>query len=285
MDFAAFQDFVRQALAEDLGSGDITTSALIPPDETARAAIIARQEMMLAGLPLAEMVFQELDPGVEFFRVVRDGTSVLPGATLLELEGRAEAILGGERTALNFIAHLSGIATFTSRMVLSAREKGVRVLDTRKTIPCLRKLQKYAVEQGGGVNHRFGLYDAILIKENHLKLLSARGPGEIGRAVRLCREKHSGRPVEIEVETIEQLEEAIAAGAETALLDNFTPQEVREAVQLASGRIRLEASGGIGEENFEDYLTEGLNCVSLGRLTHSAPAADVSLLLKTASFE
>ena len=285
MDFSVFRELIRQALAEDLGAGDVTTEALVAPEETVRGTIIARQEMVVAGLPLAEMVFRELDPTMRFQRFVEDGSSVISGAPLLELEGAARAILGGERTALNFIQHLSGVATLTSRFSRRAGGKGVVVLDTRKTIPCLRKLQKYAVEKGGGVNHRFGLYDAILVKDNHLKLLSRRGPGAISQAVKLCRGKYPAQAVEVEVENLEQLEEAINAGAEIALLDNFTPQEIREAVELAAGRIRLEASGGITDRDFEEFLTEGLNSISLGCLTHSAPAADVSLDLELDPFD
>ena len=285
MDFSIFHELVRQALAEDLGAGDLTIEALVAPEESARGTIIAHQEMMVAGLPLAEMVFRELDHGMRFKRFVEDGSPVIAGATLLELEGAARAILSGERTALNFIQHLSGVATLTSRFSLRARGKGVVVLDTRKTIPCLRKLQKYAVKKGGGVNHRLGLYDAILIKDNHLKLLSRRGPGAISKAVKLCREKYPACSVEVEVENLEQLEEAIAAGAGTALLDNFTPQEIHEAVELVAGRIRLEASGGITDRDFEEFLIEGLNSISLGCLTHSAPAADVSLELELDPFD
>ncbi len=277
MDFEPFRTIVQQALLEDIGAGDITTEALIPPEEQARAFVIAREELTVAGLPLAEMVFAEVEPNLELQSLVEEGTTVSAGTRLLKIEGSARAILTAERTALNFLQHLSGIATLTARFVAGVGKKRVAVLDTRKTIPGLRKLQKYAVKVGGGENHRFGLYDAFLIKDNHLKILDRRGPGKIRRAIDLCRESVPGKAVEVEVENLEELEEALQAGADIVLLDNFSPEQLEEAVKAAGGKAELEASGGIILADIGRIAATGIDSVSLGCLTHSAPAVDISL--------
>ena len=277
MDFEPFRTIVQQALLEDIGAGDITTEALVPPGEQARAFIVAGEELVVAGLPLAEMVFLEAEPGLEIQTLVEEGATVPAGTRLLKVEGTARAILAAERTALNFLQHLSGIATLTARFVAGAGKKPVAVLDTRKTIPGLRKLQKYAVKVGGGENHRFGLYDAFLIKDNHLKILDRQGPGKIRRAIDLCRESSSSQTVEVEVESLEELEEAVAAGADIVLLDNFSPEQLVEAVEMAGGKVQLEASGGIVLADLSRVAAAGIDSVSLGCLTHSAPAVDVSL--------
>lgn len=276
MDFEPFRTIVQQALLEDIGAGDITTEALIPPEEQARAFVIAREELTVAGLPLAEMVFKEVEPSLELQSLVEEGETVSAGTRLLEVEGSARAILTAERTALNFLQHLSGIATLTARFVAGAGKK-VSVLDTRKTIPGLRKLQKYAVKVGGGENHRFGLYDAFLIKDNHLKILDRQGPGKIRRAIDLCRQSSQSPTVEVEVENLEELEEAVQAGADIVLLDNFSPEQLEEAVKSARGKAELEASGGIVLADLGQVAAAGIDSVSLGCLTHSAPAMDVSL--------
>ncbi len=277
MDFEPFRTIVQQALLEDIGAGDITTEALIPPEEQARAFVIAREELTVAGLPLAEMVFAEVEPNLELQSLVEEGTTVSAGTRLLKIEGSARAILTAERTALNFLQHLSGIATLTARFVAGVGKKRVAVLDTRKTIPGLRKLQKYAVKVGGGENHRFGLYDAFLIKDNHLKILDRRGPGKIRRAIDLCRESVPGKAVEVEVENLEELEEALQAGADIVLLDNLSPEQLEEAVKAAEGKAELEASGGIILADIGRIAATGIDSVSLGCLTHSAPAVDISL--------
>lgn len=276
MDFEPFRTIVRQALLEDIGAGDITTEALIPPEEQARAFVIAREELTVAGLPLAEMVFAEVEPNLELQSLVEEGETVPAGTRLLKVEGSARAILTAERTALNFLQHLSGIATMTARFVSGAGKK-ISVLDTRKTIPGLRKLQKYAVKVGGGENHRFGLYDAFLIKDNHLKILDRRGPGKIRRAVDLCREFSPSQTVEVEVENPEELEEAVQAGANIVLLDNFSPEQLKEAAEAAGGKAELEASGGIVLADLGRVAAAGIDSASFGCLTHSAPAVDVSL--------
>jgi len=277
MDFEIFRNLVQQALAEDVGEGDLTTEALIPPGEACRAELVAREELVAAGLPLAEMVFSELDENVVASARVKEGESVPPGTVLMTLEGPARAILTGERVALNFLQQLSGIATLTSLFRKKARNAPVVILDTRKTIPGWRKLQKYAVLMGGGSNHRSGLYDAILIKDNHLAIVARQGPGKIARAVKLCREKYPDLPVEVEVDDFPELEEAWRAGAETILLDNFAPEDLAEAVKLNRGRARLEASGGIDLDTISSVAQTGVDSVSIGALTHSAPAVDIAL--------
>lgn len=281
MDFETYRGLIQQALAEDIGSGDITTEALVPGEERGKARIVARQKLVTAGLPLAKMVFRELDPALSVEIAAGEGATVEAGTDLLRLEGRLRPILTGERTALNILQHLCGIATETARFVERVRPSRARILDTRKTIPGLRRLQKYSVRMGGGENHRLGLYDAILIKDNHLAVLAAAGEGKIARAIRLAREARPGFPVEIEVENVAELEEALAAGVETVLLDNFSPAELKEAVRRGKGRARLEASGGIDLETVAAAAAAGVDCVSLGCLTHSAPAADIALDLLT----
>lgn len=277
MDFEIFRNLVKHALAEDLGEGDLTTEALIPAGETARAKLIAREELVVAGLPLVEMVFSEVDEKVVAAARVKEGDLVLPGTVLMILEGPARAILTGERVALNFLQQLSGVATLTSRFRKKALSAPIALLDTRKTIPGLRRMQKYAVLMGGGTNHRSGLYDAILIKDNHLQIIARQGPGKIARAVKLCREKYPDLPVEVEVEDFPELEEAWQAGAETILLDNFSPDDLAEAVKLNRGRSHLEASGGVNLSTISTVAQTGVDSVSIGALTHSAPAVDISL--------
>ncbi len=281
MDFETYRGLIQQALAEDIGSGDITTEALVPGEERGKARIVARQKLVTAGLPLAKMVFRELDPALSVEIAAGEGATVEAGTDLLRLEGRLRPILTGERTALNILQHLCGIATETARFVERVSPSRARILDTSKTIPGLRRLQKYSVRMGGGENHRLGLYDAILIKDNHLAVLAAAGEGKIARALRLAREARPGFPVEIEVENVAELEEALAAGVETVLLDNFSPAELKEAVRRGKGRARLEASGGIDLETGAAAAAAGVDCVSLGCLTHSAPAADIALDLLT----
>lgn len=279
MDFETYRGLIQQVLAEDIGSGDITTDALVPEGERGKAEVTARQRLVTAGLPLAKMVFGELDPALAVEIAAGEGVTVETGTVLLRLEGKLRPILAGERTALNILQHLCGVATETARFVERVGSGKTRILDTRKTIPGLRRLQKYAVRMGGGENHRFGLYDAILIKDNHLAVVAGAGEGKIPRAIRLAREAQPGQPVEIEVESVEEMEEALAAGAEAVLLDNFSPAELEEAVRRGKGRARLEASGGIDLGTIGDVASTGIESVSLGCLTHSAPAADLALEL------
>lgn len=284
MNFEPYRDLVRQALAEDVGAGDITAEALIDPGEQARAAMIAKEDLVAAGLPLAEMIFRELDPDLRCETPVKEGARVAAGEEILRLEGDARAILTGERTALNFVQRLSGIATLTARAVGRAGVK-IAILDTRKTAPLLRGLEKYAVKLGGGTNHRRGLYDALLVKDNHLAILARRGPGAIRRAVKLCREKLPGREVEIEVKNLAELKEALRTGAEIILLDNFAVEDLERAVGIARGRARLEASGGVDLKNIAAVAATGVDRISVGCLTHSAPAVDISLEIAPPQFE
>jgi len=270
------QELISRALAEDVGSGDLTTEALVEPGRRARARMIQKEPGVIFGLDVAEAVFRRLDPAVEWRPVREEGRWLDdPPETVTELEGEARALLTGERVALNFLQRLSGIATATALAVRELEGTGVEVLDTRKTTPGLRALEKAAVAAGGGRNHRFGLFDAILVKENHIATA-----GGVGAATRLALERRPpGIPVEVECRSLAEVEEALKAGAERILLDNMTPAEVAHAVAQIGGRATTEASGGITLQNLKQYGESGVNFVSMGSLTHSAPALDLSLEL------
>jgi nicotinate-nucleotide pyrophosphorylase (carboxylating) len=272
------QELVRRALAEDLGAGDLTTAAVVPEGRTARARIDQKESGVLAGLMVAEAVFAEVDPELRFQALAPAGEWREPGPAA-EVEGVAASILTGERVALNFLARLSGIATLTARYVRAVEGTDARILDTRKTTPGLRALEKEAVRLGGGTNHRAGLHDAILVKENHAAL--AGGVGEATR--RALAAAPEGVTVEVECTTLAEVEEALAAGARRILLDNMAPPRLREAVELVAGRAELEASGGVTLDNVRAIAETGVDDVSVGALTHSAPALDVSLLLEPLS--
>lgn len=259
---------VRAWLAEDLGEGDLTSDALVPEDATAAASILLKERGVVCGLEVARAVFAELDPNVRFDPLTADGEQT--EGEIARLEGRARALLGGERLALNLLGRLSGIATLTRRYVEAVAGTGVEILDTRKTTPGLRTLEKYAVRCGGGRNHRLALDDGILIKDNHLRVA-----GPIGDAVELAQA--TGAEVEVECDTLEQVEEALAAGADVILLDNMTPALLTQAVALTGGRAKLEASGGVTLENVRAIAETGVDFVSIGALTHSAQALDVSM--------
>jgi nicotinate-nucleotide pyrophosphorylase (carboxylating) len=295
-------DLVRLALEEDIGAGDATTAAVVPPRTSARAYVLARQTLVCAGLPIAERLFRTLDPEVQVSFPHNDGSFVEPGAEIVKIKGNARAILTGERTALNFLAHLCGIATLTRRFVEQLAGTKTRIRDTRKTTPGLRALEKYAVKTGGGTNHRIGLYDAILLKENHIAVA-----GGIKAALDRAHTYASPKvpapraasaydaagldpevvgpgplPVQIEVRDQKELREALGAGAEAVLLDNMTPERAAECVRIARG-IRAECvteiSGGITLDNAREYAEAGADFLSSGVLTHSAPAANLSLLV------
>ena len=268
-------DLIDRALAEDVGDGDLTTAAVVPQGAGARARIEQRAPGVPAGLRVAEAVFQRLDPGLRWRAHAVDGEWREPGL-LAEIVGDAAAILRGERVALNFLGRLSGIATLTALYVRAVEGTGVRILDTRKTTPGMRVLEKGAVRAGGGVNHRAGLHDAILVKENHAEL--AGGVGEAAR--RALADAPQGVSVEVECATLADVTQAIDAGVPRLLLDNMSPDELRSAVELVDGRAELEASGGITLENVRAIAETGVDFISVGALTHSAPALDVSLLLE-----
>jgi len=261
------------ALAEDLGDGDVTTEATVDADATGGADLVVKEPGVVCGLAVAEAVFRAVDPELRFERLVEEGASVAAGTAVARVAGPERAILTGERTALNFLARLSGIATLTRRYVDAVDGTGAAILDTRKTTPGLRALEKHAVATGGGRNHRFGLDDGVLVKDNHL-----RAAGSVESAVERLRAA-TPLPIEVECDTLEQVSEALAAGAEAILLDNMIPDQLRAAVALARGRARLEASGGVTLENVRDVAETGVDEISVGALTHSARSLDVSLEL------
>jgi nicotinate-nucleotide pyrophosphorylase (carboxylating) len=268
------EPLVRAALLEDLGrAGDLTTDAIIPADARAKAVLSARQPGVVAGLDLALLAFRLIDPTVEIEVHRPDGSRLAPGDDIATLKGPARGILTAERVALNFLSHLSGIATATAAISDAIRPYGVRVTDTRKTTPGLRQVQKYAVRVGGGLNHRFGLDDAILIKDNHIAVA-----GGIGPAVERAR-AHAGHlvKIEVEVDTLEQLEAALALGVEAVLLDNMSPDQLRRAVAMVGGRAVTEASGRINPQTAVEIAATGVDLISVGWLTHSVQILDIGL--------
>jgi nicotinate-nucleotide pyrophosphorylase (carboxylating) len=264
---------IAHALAEDVGYGDVTTLSTVPEDRRGRAVFRAKQEGVLAGVSLIRRVYAPLDPCVVVVELVRDGERVKPGTVIARIEGPARALLTGERLALNFVQHLSGIATRTARFVELVRGTRTRIVDTRKTVPGLRVLAKYAVRAGGGDNHRFGLHDGVLIKDNHILAAGGIAPAVAGarrHAPHLLR-------VEVETESLDQVREALDAGADILLLDNMELETLREAVALCKGRALTEASGGVTEQTVRAIAETGVDLISIGALTHSVTALDISL--------
>ena len=268
---------VGLALGEDVGAGDITTLSTVPPSVEARAVMRAREPLVVAGLPVAEAVFSEVSPDVRVERVAADGDALKSGQALLKVSGAAGAILTAERVALNFIQRLSGIATMTRQFVEAIKGTRAQILDTRKTTPGLRRLEKYAVTCGGGHNHRFGLFDQVLIKDNHLVALRDEPPNAIAAAVQRVRKRCPGLRVEVEADTLEQVEQALQAGADILLLDNMNLVQLRVAVQQARGRAKTEASGGVTLGTVRQIAGTGVDYISVGALTHSARAVDIAL--------
>lgn len=272
---------VERALAEDLGRGDITSQLAVAENLRACGTLTAKQDLVVAGLPVAQEVFRAMGPETEFGTLVEEGALVAAGTPLARVTGTARSLLAAERVALNFLQHLCGIATTTQRFVERIKGLNIALLDTRKTTPGLRALEKYAVRMGGGTNHRLRLDDGILIKNNHLAL-----GGGIRAAVERARAARPGvgtdLPIEVEVRSLAELQEAVAAGADAALLDNMSPDQVRACVVAAKGRARLEVSGGVNFENLRAYAETGVDCISVGALTHSAPAADINFLIQPA---
>jgi nicotinate-nucleotide pyrophosphorylase (carboxylating) len=265
--------FVKAVLAEDLGTGgDVTSKATIAEDARFTAAMNARQPMVAAGLDIAAAFFRALDAGVRVEQLIDDGDRAEHGVTLMRLAGNARAMLAAERSALNTLQHLSGIATLTRQYVDAIAGTGAVLLDTRKTIPGLRLLEKYAARMGGAQNHRMRLDDGVLIKDNHVAVC-----GGVGEAVRRAKAADTGLHIQVEVDRIDQIEPALAAGADRLLLDNMDPSELREAVRLVGGRVPLEASGGVTLETIRFIAETGVNFISVGRITQSAPAVDIGL--------
>lgn len=274
---AELENLVQRALDEDVGPGDVTTEAIVPADARARALIVQKAPGSIYGLELAELTFRALDPGVRVERLVREGCWSAEGGPVLRAHGRARALLTGERTALNFLRHLSGVATFAARAASAARGTGAKVLDTRKTTPGLRAPEKAAVAAGGAHNHRFGLYDAILIKDNHIA-----AAGSITTAIERARAAHPelADTLEVEVRDLAQIDEAIAAGAPRLLLDNMGVDELRAAVTRVAGRAALEASGNVTLDTLRERAETGVDWISMGALTHSPRALDLSMSLE-----
>lgn len=265
-------NIIYSALEEDIGQGDVTTNLLIPEDRKSKAHCIAKENFVLAGLPFVREVFRILDPSILFKTLYNDGSKVKKGNIIAEISGKTCVILKGERVSLNIVQRLSGIATLTNRYVEKTRGLKAKIVDTRKTTPCHRFMEKYAVKVGGGYNHRFGLFDGILIKDNHIKTL-----GSIKKAVREAKKGHHLFKIEVEVKNLKELKEAIESGADIIMLDNMTVRDMKEAVKIAKGRVMLEASGNISLENVREVAETGVDLISVGALTHSAPAVDISL--------
>jgi nicotinate-nucleotide pyrophosphorylase (carboxylating) len=269
------EPIIRNALAEDIGPGDLTTSSILNGEERGEARALAKSDLVVAGIDVFTAAFRLLDPEAARRECLEDGTAVRPGQTVAVIAGSLSALLMAERTALNFLQRMSGIATMTRRFVDAVRGTGARILDTRKTVPGLRILDKYAVRVGGGTNHRFALYDGVLVKENHIA-----AAGGIGSAVARVRGRapHTVR-IEVEVRNLEELREALEAGADVIMLDNMDAEAMREAVRFVGRRVPLEASGNVSLENVRAIAETGVDYISVGSLTHSVRAADVSLLI------
>lgn len=267
---------IIKALQEDIGPRDITTSILIPEDLDAKGSIIAKDDLVLAGIRVASECFRTLDPEIIFKGRFRDGDSIKAGKIIAEIKGKARSILMGERVALNFLQRLSGIATLTSKYVGKVKGLNVKIVDTRKTTPGLRVLEKYAVRMGGGFNHRFGLYDAVLVKDNHIAL-----SGGIRKALEKVRKEtpHTTK-IEVETKTLKEVKDAIQAGVNIIMLDNMDLEMIKKAVKLISSKALIEASGNVNLDNVREIAKAGVDVISIGALTHSAPAVDVSLEIK-----
>jgi nicotinate-nucleotide pyrophosphorylase (carboxylating) len=268
---------VKAALAEDIGGGDVTTLATVPKKLAFKTVMRAREPLVVAGLDFAKTAFLRLSSSVKTEFLVHDGTHVGRGENLLRISGSARAILTAERVALNFVQHLSGIATLTAQLVAAIKGTRAQILDTRKTTPGWRRFEKYAVACGGGKNHRLGLFDMVLIKDNHLAALRNEKPNAVAVAVQLARKKFPKLKIEVEADTLEQVSQAVDAGADIILLDNMTPEQMRAGVKIAKGRAKTEASGGVSLETALAIAKTGVDFISVGALTHSARAVDIGL--------
>lgn len=275
LDYTRVDRLIDYSLREDLGDGDITTNALTTENEDGKAVIRAKARGVIAGLPIAKRVFQKLDHTVVCVNNANDGEEVKSGYILCELNGSKRALLSGERLALNIVQRLSGIATLTAKYVKAVEGLPVKILDTRKTVPGMRVLDKYAVSVGGGFNHRFGLYDGILIKDNHIKVA-----GGISDAVQIMKKKYKNKfKIEVETSNLEEVKEALISGADIIMLDNMSTEQMSKAVRLIDGAALIEASGGITLKNVREIAETGVNFISVGAITHSPPALDIGLYL------
>jgi len=271
------KNVVRSALAEDVGSGDATSLATVPKKVQATARMVARESLVVCGVAVAEMVFRQVSRGLTVKQITSDGKKLKKGEPILVISGEARAILTAERVALNFVQRLSGIATLTAQFVEAVKGTGAKILDTRKTTPGLRVLEKYAVACGGGQNHRIGLFDLVLIKDNHLVALRDEAPNAIAAAVQRARKKYPKLKVEVEADHPEQVDQAVAAGADIVLLDNMSLKTMRAIVKRVKGRAKLEASGGVNLKTVRGIAETGVDFISVGALTHSARAMDIAL--------
>jgi nicotinate-nucleotide pyrophosphorylase (carboxylating) len=268
----AAEMLVRMAIAEDIRTGDVTSRSILPRGQRNRAEIIAKAEGVMVGVPVAGLVFSRVDASIQFDHDLDDGAPVHPGDRIAHLEGPAVGVLSAERIALNFLQHLSGVATLTAAYVRAVAGTRAVILDTRKTIPGYRAMEKYAVRLGGGQNHRMGLYDMALIKDNHIA-----AAGSIAMAVKRVRAADPGVDVEVEVTTLDQLREALVLAVDRIMLDNMDMDTMREAVRITAGRVGLEVSGGVNLQTVSAIAALGVNFISIGALTHSAPALDISM--------
>jgi nicotinate-nucleotide pyrophosphorylase (carboxylating) len=270
------KDLIKRALQEDVGPGDVTTEATVPADSVSTAEMLAKQDLVLAGLDVSREVFHSLDPNIEFTPLAKDGDRIKAGTVIARVAGSTRVLLTGERVALNLLQHMSGIATLTAMYVEKVRGLKAEVLDTRKTLPGLRQLEKYAVRLGGGKSHRFGLYDGVLIKDNHIK-----AAGSITNAIESARRRaHHLLKIEVETKNLEEVREALAAKADIIMLDNMSHDMMREAVKLVNGQALIEASGNVTHETVRGIAETGVDLISSGSLTHSAPAADISMKIQ-----
>jgi nicotinate-nucleotide pyrophosphorylase (carboxylating) len=264
---------IEAALKEDIPDGDITSESLIPPESVSRAVFLAKEDGILAGIEVAARVFWKIDPHVVFEKEAEDGEVIEAGSTLARIEGPSISLLKSERTALNFLQRMSGIATLTQRFVNALEGTGTKILDTRKTTPSLRALEKYAVKMGGGTNHRLSLSDMVMIKDNHLKIV-----GNIPEAVKRARARVGpDKKIEVETTTLEQVKDAVHAGADMIMLDNMSPEKMREVVEWVNGRVPLEASGNVRLSTLKEIAASGVNFISVGGLTHSYRSLDISM--------
>ncbi len=272
LEYNKIKDLVSKALSEDIGKGDITSQAVIGKGTKASFSFVTRQPIIISGVDVVKEVFRQIDKTINIKVLCSDGYKAGSGKTIIKIKGNASSILAGERVALNFIQHMSGIATYTNKFVNEVKGTGAIILDTRKTLPGLRLIEKYAVKCGGGRNHRMGLYDGILIKDNHIAIC-----GSIRKAIELAKKKNPKKKIEIECDNLKQVKEAIYYGADVILLDNMTVDQLKKAVKLVNKKVPLEASGNVNIINVKKIAKTGVDFISIGSITHSAPNADIGL--------